>query len=238
MFVHAESPDDNIQPGDLKMFMRLGSDFQNNYYEYEIPLVMSNADSLTTNPNTSQYKRAVWLAENEFNFALSQLRDLKQERDAANFNKGAEYIQAVNPSDPNSHVIKVKGSPNLGFVKMVMVGVRNPYTGNSASYDAEVWVNELRVTGVDQRGGAAALARLDIQLADLGNVTIAGNYNSIGFGALDQQVHERSREKSPAMMLPQRWNWANSCQKNGGLKYRSMPRSQTRRVRPSTTRMI
>jgi len=195
MFVHAESPDDNIQPGDLKIFMRLGSDFQNNYYEYEIPLVMSNPDSLSTNPNTSQYKRAVWLAENEFNFALAQLRDLKQERDAANFNKGAEYIQAVNPSNPNSHVIKVKGSPNLGFVKMVMVGVRNPYTGNSASYNTEVWVNELRVTGLDERGGAAALARLDIQLADLGNVTIAGNYNSVGFGALDQQVHERSREE-------------------------------------------
>jgi len=195
MFVHAESPDDNIQPGDLKMFMRLGSDFQNNYYEYEIPLVMSDPDGLPTNPNTSEYKRAVWLAENEFNFALAQLRDLKQERDATNFNKGVEYIQAVNPSDPNSHVIKVKGSPNLGFVKMVMVGVRNPYTGNNASYDTEVWVNELRVTGLDERGGAAAIARLDMQLADLGNLTIAGNYNSVGFGALDQQVHERSREE-------------------------------------------
>ncbi len=195
MFVHAEAPARDINPGDLKIFMRLGSDFQNNYYEYEIPLVMSDPNGLPSSPNTSDYKQAVWRAENEFNFALTQLRDLKVERDNANLNRSVEYERPINPSDPQSHVIKVKGSPNLGFVKMLMVGVRNPYNGDGASYTTEVWVNELRVTGLDERGGGAALARLDMQMADLGNVTVAGNFNSIGFGALDQQVHERSREQ-------------------------------------------
>lgn len=195
MFVHAEAPNNDIQPGELKIFMRLGSDFKNNYYEYEIPLVMSNPDNLPINSNDPGYKQEVWRAENEFDFPLELLRKLKEARNAAGFNAAAVYAQAINPSDPNSRVIKVKGSPNLGFVKMVMIGVRNPYQGNSASYDAEVWINELRLTGLDERGGTAALARLDMQLADLGNVTVAGNYNSVGFGALDQQVHERSREE-------------------------------------------
>src|SRR5690606_8348593 len=66
---------------------------------------------------------------------------------------------------------------------------------DGVQYSTEVWANELRVVGLDERGGAAALARTDIQLADFGNVTVAGNFNSIGFGALDASVHQRSREQ-------------------------------------------
>ena len=58
----------------------------------------------------------------------------------------------------------------------------------------ELWINELRLTGLDERGGVAAIGRMDMQLADLGNVSLAGNYASIGFGAIDQRVLQRNRE--------------------------------------------
>ncbi len=41
MWTHAEALIDNktdLKNGDLAMFIRLGSDVKNNYYEYEIPL--------------------------------------------------------------------------------------------------------------------------------------------------------------------------------------------------------
>ena len=38
MFVHLEGAEDNLNYGDLSCFIRLGTDFTSNYYEYEIPL--------------------------------------------------------------------------------------------------------------------------------------------------------------------------------------------------------
>ena len=204
MFVHAENslPDDQrLEDGDLSLFVRVGSDFINNYYEYEVPLVLSNPDSLPAGEpgRTSQldeYKREVWRVENEFDIPLTLLRDLKTERNAT---PGAplteEYIRVLE-DQPKAlkDVIRVKGNPNFGLVKVFMIGVRNREGGQTNPITAEVWVNELRLTGLDERGGVAAIARMDMQLADFGAITVAGNYSSIGFGALDQKVQERSRE--------------------------------------------
>lgn len=191
MFVHAESKNFEVPDGELKLFMRLGSDFKNNYYEYEIPLVMSDPDRiLSLNPATPEYKQEVWRIENELNFRLRLLTELKEERNATNGSPNDEFVQTLD----QGHIIKVKGNPNLGFVKMAMIGIRNP-KNDGVSYSTEVWANELRLVGFDERGGAAALARTDIQLADFGNLTLAGNFNSIGFGALDDGVHQRSREQ-------------------------------------------
>ncbi|MCB9282270.1 MAG: cell surface protein SprA [Lewinellaceae bacterium] len=198
MFVHAEerNPVYSIPEGELRIFVRIGSDFQNNYYEYEIPLSISDPDKVSgVNPVFPEYKREVWKPENEFNFQLTILRQLKEERNQVNANQSDEYIKVLDPSDPlHSHVIKVKGNPNLGYVRGFMIGVRNP-KNDGAAYSTEIWVNELRVAGLDERGGLAAVARMDMQLADLGNLTLSGNLNSVGFGALDDGVTERSREE-------------------------------------------
>ena len=75
------------------------------------------------------------------------------------------------------------------------MGVRNRKDDGLARC-VEVWVNELRLTGFDERGGFAGLARLDVQLADLGQFTASGSFQSIGFGNIDQSVGERSREQT------------------------------------------
>ena len=45
MFVHAEGKNDDLKDGDLSCFLRLGTDFTSNYYEYEIflkPIFVNN----------------------------------------------------------------------------------------------------------------------------------------------------------------------------------------------------
>ncbi len=202
MNVHAEAPENDVPEGALTLFVRMGSDFRDNYYEYEIPLVMSDSFGLAgINSNSERYKQEVWRPENEVNFPLTLLRDLKQERNDLGVDVNREFSRNYAPDgQPNAiHTIKVRGNPNLGFVKVMMVGVRNPSTREEdigAKYKVEVWINELRVTGLDERGATAATARLDMQLADLGNVTAATNYSSIGFGALTARVAERARERT------------------------------------------
>ena len=188
MYVHAESlPDCAIEndPGDLKLFVRLGSDFENNYYEYEIPLEMSTALG-------SADPEDIWLENNELDFSLDALRNLKIQRDLLNVSLSSLYTE----SDPDAlnNSVKIIGNPDLGVVKGVMVGIRNT-KDDGLNRCGEVWINELRLTGFDERGGTAALMRTDIKLADLGQVALSGQFKSIGFGQIEQRVNQRSREQ-------------------------------------------
>ncbi len=198
MFVHAEKADNNdiLEDGDLTVFIRLGSDFTENYYEYEVPLEV-------TPWNTSGYdEEAIWPASNEMEIKLDQLVDVKQNRNidmrsgSSNLSLNIPYVEFR-----DGRKITVMGTPNLAEVKTIMIGVRNPKKASLNSDDdgldksAEIWVNELRLTDFANEGGWAAVARVDANLADLGNVTVAGNISTPGFGSIEQNITERQTER-------------------------------------------
>ncbi len=193
MFVHAESEED-LSPGALTAFIRLGSDFENNYYEYEIPLTMTPQGSAPVgSPNDDEeYKKQVWLTENAFDILLEEFKNLKIERDK----NGASLLVPYEITDPEkpSNKIRIVGNPDLGLVEGAMIGIRNA-KDDGAPHCAEIWVNELRVNGFDERGGYAGRARMDVTMADFGQVTLSGNYTSIGWGSLEQRVAERARQE-------------------------------------------
>ena len=190
MFVHAET-DDFVNEGDLNLFLRVGSDYEENYYEYEIPLTMSDASLLPAANADEAYREEVWREENELNFNMNLFKDLKVERNNAGASATVPF-EGIDPDRPQNRV-RVKGNPNLGLVKGIMIGVRNR-EDDGVPHCAEVWVNELRVSGFDERGGGAAVARLDMQFADFGSGSVSANYSSIGWGALEQKVAQRQRE--------------------------------------------
>ncbi|MBK9016665.1 MAG: cell surface protein SprA [Saprospiraceae bacterium] len=204
MFVHAEPTECGVGPepledGELTVFVRFGSDFKNNYYEYEIPLILSDPNS-TVPENDEDYPRVVWPKENDLSVVFEELKTLKLERNAGSTSVGQEYSKPVaRDNGLGDATISIKGSPNLGNIKVLMIGIRNPKQGEDCdpgdTKSVEIWVNELRTFGLDERGGVAAIARADIQLADLGTLSLSGKASSIGFGALDQKLQERSREQ-------------------------------------------
>ncbi len=198
MFVHAEqslTEGVDIEDGDLAVFVRLGKDFVNNYYEYEIPLI------LTRDEDDGLPQDKIWKVENMLDVELKHFTDLKKQRNligdaAERFSSDQGLPTLVLPNDQK---IYIKGNPTLGFIKGIQVGVRNVKTGDvineGENFCGQVWVNELRAAGFKERGGVAGLARLDIQMADLGNTTFSGSYSSIGFGALDQKLSERQLDE-------------------------------------------
>ncbi len=191
MFVHAEEAGgETIEPGELTMFIRLGSDFEKNYYEYEIPLEMTTGD--LTGLGEDQYAEAVWLEANNLQLNLGLLQQVKTERNSTN--APLNFLYTIEDPEFPQNVVGVKGNPNLGLVKSIMIGVRNT-EDDGLPKCAELWFNELRMSGFDERGGWGALARLDVQLADFGNVNVSTNYTSIGFGGIDQKLAQRSREE-------------------------------------------
>ncbi len=196
MFAHAEALDQANFPLDstnMKIFIRMGSDFINNYYEYELPLYPSDALKLNGNPDSRDYKEEVWRPENAFDFPLELFTDVKKERNA---NTSWQISNPFITADPEKSGAKVKvvGNPNLGYVKGIMIGVRN-IDPEKQDQCVEVWLNELRLNGFNEKGGYAGQARMDIKLADFGNVSFAGNYSSIGWGSIEEKLAQRQREE-------------------------------------------
>ncbi len=189
MFVHAESTGgERIDSNKTSVFMRIGSDFENNYYEVEIPLKLSDLVR-AGNPSpqgataSEQYRNEVWQAGNSFDLKLDIFAGVKEERNALNIPLSLVYNWSQNKR------IKIVGNPNLGLVKGVMVGI---YNKDAVPHCLELWIDELRMVGLDEQGGLAALARADFKLADLGAVTVSGKYTGIGYGGLEQKVQARS----------------------------------------------
>src|SRR5207249_4577201 len=97
----------------------------------------------------------------------------------------------------------VKGSPNLSNVRVLMIGVRNPRDpgGNGPDVCGEIWVNELRLSDFDEKGGWAATARVQAQLADLGTASIVGNHSTAGWGSIEKKVSQRDKEDKSSYTL-------------------------------------
>ncbi len=204
MFVHAEAFNDanlnEVPDGEVSLFIRMGSDFEQNYYEYEIPLDLSRDPMLAM---SDAYE--LWRTSNAINIKLEEFKNAKIQRNATNFDPTERYIQPYEyryqydptVSDSEEFVkinnVIVKGNPNFGQVKGVMLGIRN---NGTQEHSVEVWCNELRLNGIDEKGGVAALARADIKLADFADMTVSANANTIGWGQLEDDVNARAREST------------------------------------------
>ncbi len=198
MFAHAEQvfEEDDLQDGDLTVFIRMGSDFTGNYYEYEVPLTVTPWLPRTFNPEV------IWPEENNFDIHFSRLQDLKLERNSLSreADSGVSVARPFSKYDGNNKMTIV-GNPTLSNIQVIMIGVRNPKRTSETPGDdglpksAEVWVNELRLYDFNDQGGWAANARINATLADLGNINLAGFISTPGFGGIDQRVGERQMEE-------------------------------------------
>ncbi|MCD4665415.1 MAG: cell surface protein SprA, partial [Bacteroidales bacterium] len=193
MFVHAEKSNefDNLKYGDLTIFIRIGSDFTQNYYEYEVPL--SFTPWYTSNPDD------IWPVSNEFDIDLKRLADFKLERNTAMRQPGSGVsLNFPYVAYDGKNKVTVLGSPSTSDVQAMMVGIRNPKKTEANPDDdgetkcAEIWINELRLTGFNKQGGWATTGRISMNLADLGNLTVSGSYNSPWFASIDTKITDIS----------------------------------------------
>ena len=197
MYVHAEQSVQNqfLKPGDLTILMRIGSDFTENYYEYEIPLSFTPWGTNSTNPD------AIWPESNSFDIDLERLVQVKYDRLVAQRDQGLQLTSSTPYSEfDGKNKITIVGSPTISDVRAIMIGIRNPKKSSQSGDDdgqpkcAEIWVDELRLTDFNKDAGFAATARVAVELADLGRVQLTGTYASSGFGTLEQKQTQRPME--------------------------------------------
>ncbi len=201
MFVHAESKPNElpINNEDVTVFVRLGTDFVENYYEYEIPV------NVTAPGSTIDLD--IWPEANNIEINFDALLDVKKKRNKLieSGNSSVAYTVEYSEADPENakKMIRVKGSPNLQGLKTIMIGIRNPkataqdpwLNDDGQAKCATVWVNELRLTDFISEGGSAAIAQAQIQGADFFTASASGNFSGYNWGSVDSRVQERQREQ-------------------------------------------
>jgi cell surface protein SprA len=199
--VHAEAMiGQPLQNNELSVFIRIGSDYKSNFYEYEIPVALTPPGHYDN--KSDKERELVWPEENQFNIDLSILQDAKQERNRQMQLRGSSLsVSDVFVYMNEGHRILISGNPNLSNVKVIMIGVRNPIKTRNPSFDdgnpkwGEVWINELRLNDFIENGGWAANAHLQARLADLGTVDMVGQTSTPGWGSIEKKVNERSKEE-------------------------------------------
>ncbi|WP_374756782.1 T9SS outer membrane translocon Sov/SprA [Larkinella humicola] len=204
MFIHMHN--DAEENGQVSAFVRLGTDFTDNYYEIEIP-------KLIATPDGSQPDDVVWPAANDLDIAIDELINLKAEKNRQ-FTRTSAQPFTMNSLD-GRYKLTVVGNPDLSAVQIIMIGVRNPKSADEQAKSFTVWVNELRANGFDQTAGRAAVGVLNAKLADVATVTASGKITTFGFGGVQQRISERSRETSTEYgiqsqiavdkLLPEKW---------------------------------
>ncbi len=193
MWVHAESLIDDpttLRSGDLSIFLRLGTDVKNNFYEYEVPLELTPHGTYNRYLTSDQY--IVWPRENYLDFNLQSLVNLKKERNRAKRaeEEGVGFGILYTGRDPDNerNRMAVMGNPSLSDVRVMLIGIRN---NSAATKDGIIWVNELKVTDFNEAGGWAAKANVMLNMSDVATVNLGTHIESAGFGGVDQSLNER-----------------------------------------------
>jgi len=224
MFLHAESLPNEIAIRDNQMIgiVRFGNDFTQNFYQIEIPLKVTLPSSSSTSNCSPLSAEAVWPEENQIDLSLDLLTKLKIQAmniDPTSLPSDGIYYQNEDQLDsglankPNKLRLGIKGNPNFGLVRTLMVGVKSNETMRRIK--GEVWFNELRLADMDNKGGMAAILNIDTNMADFATISASGKKSTIGFGTLEQGPNERSREDiqqynivanlSLGKLLPKKW---------------------------------
>ena len=196
MFMHAEeivASDYADGRTPLVGFLRIGSDLLQNYYQIELPLQFTSFGASSANE--------IWPDVNQLDLALDDLSKIKSAGIAAQTLNTVNYYEInngqvvqVDEFDPRTLGkirIGIRGNPSLGSIRSMMVGIKND---DGLPARGEVWFNELRLSGLDNNGGWAAIAAMDMNMADFASVSATGSKSTSGFGALDQMPNERARE--------------------------------------------
>jgi len=182
MFAHAEAaPNTILGNNQLNLVMRIGQDYLNNYYEIKFPLQVTPPGTYSTNADT-----AVWPAANNLDFDLQTLVNIKLQR-----NKVGASIDTIFRQLIGTKTFSVLGNPNIGQVTSILIGVENA-KGNASPLSAEIWVDELRLSNISEKGAYAAVGKVDVTLADLGKITVSGSMHTAGWGSLESNIGSRA----------------------------------------------
>lgn len=223
--------DGSADRGRVRLFVRLGANETDDFYEIEQPLTPTNLAALT---GSDAAAATIWRDEvNALNVQLSALNLLRTQRDQAGLSPAriVYHRRSDGTEDPRFSIddafgvpgmrLGIKGSPSLNRVTSIVIGLRADSLLNGPGdvlSDVVLWANELRVAGYDAAQGWSAIANADVALADLATVRGSFRHQTDGFGALNSTLGQRDQTATQGWnvqadfqlhrFLPSRFGWS------------------------------
>ncbi len=223
MFVHGD-----LRPGtmihytdttnyDLEVFLRFGTDSLN-YYEYRAPI------------------QPGW-DPNNVNITFAEITAIKLNRDTAS---GLSARVPVSGGPPGA-TYQVRGQPTLTNITQIVVGLYNPRNKGRNSVTADVWIDELRLTDVDNTPGWVYRFDSAIKIADIASVSFNLTQRDPNFHALEDRFGTRNLDRNWALsasfslerLLPPSWNGTSL-----GFTYSRTELSQDPKYLPGTDILV
>ena len=203
---------------DVDFFIRFGADSLN-YYEYRAPL----------HPG--------WALENEITIRFADITAIKLGRDSV----GAVTAPLPVPDGAPGAAYRVLGQPTLTNVRYLELGVANPAGKGASTVGGEIWVNELRLTDVDDTQGWAYRFDTSVKLADVANINIGVTQRNPFFHGLEDRFGSRNDDRNWTLassiafdkFLPEDWKGSQL-----GLTYSHVEGFQSPRYVPGTDILV
>ena len=179
MYVNGNSPWTNAMETNVEIFLKFG--LAEDYYEITKP-VYSGWDE---DENRNSFKIDLnWLT------ALKQPDTTKIKRyspkdrilDSANVRK---YIYVNDQGQETGEKVTISGKPALNRLQYFAVGLKN--TGN-VPIGGEVWIDELRLSGVKKEKGVAMRVQSSLKLSDLGSATVVYSRQDADYHRLQERL--------------------------------------------------
>jgi cell surface protein SprA len=185
---------------DAEMFIRFGDD-TSNYYEYREPV----------HPG--------WIG-NDVQINFGELTAIKAQR--GTIDGVFRSLPVPVAGGPPGATYMVRGNPRLDRILAIYIGIENPKNKTPVTplnnvLSGEMWVNELRLTDVDDTPGWAYRFDTSIKLADLGSIAFSYSKRDPFFHGLEDHFGSRSTSQSWNLstsfaferLLPESWTGSN-----------------------------
>jgi hypothetical protein len=175
---------------DLELFLRFGNDSLN-YYEYREPI----------HPGWDL---------NNVNINFGEITAIKLGRDSTT----GLSARVPTSNGPPGSTYQVLGQPTLTNVRIIIIGVANPAKKGASSVTCDVWIDELRLTDVDNTPGWAYRFDAQVRFADLANVSFNMTQRDPNFHSLEDRFGTRLQDRTWSLaanvnferFFPQSWN--------------------------------
>jgi len=183
MFVYGNSPQIGIDETDMEMFLRFGR--SDHFYEITQPVYEGWDEDRS---------------RNSIDLDLEWLTSLKI-ADSTTVNKVGSNDTFVDSADVKTYYFKdangaltgkrvqIQGSPSIPRISYIRIGIRNT---SPLPASGEIWVDELRLSGVKKDRGVAMRVQGKLNLADLGSLTLAYSRRDADFHILQQRLGTNS----------------------------------------------
>ncbi len=187
MYVYGGSQWIGNENTDVEMFMRFG--FGNNYYELTQPVYDGWDEAKNRNAVDLDLE---WLTRLKLQDSTSVKKYNETDifMDSTDFK---EYRFTDELGVETGKVIRIKGQPALNRIQYFVMGVRNlaetPITG-------EVWLDELRLSGVNRDKGLSMRVQSKFNLADIVNTSFAYKRQEADFHMLQRRLGSNKSNES------------------------------------------